>query len=117
MPVVIYLGIEVCFHVENLAGCDSDEVHIVFDIYRGDSIKNAERKRRGKSKEMVVIDVISLNQKVSVVLENFGHLLSAKLPSRQFRLNGSPSIMKAQHGKCQLGLLLIPSTRLHACRG
>ena len=53
MPVVIYLGIEVCFHIKNNAGCDSDEVHIVFDIYRGDSIKNAERKRRGKSKEMM----------------------------------------------------------------
>ena len=86
------VGIEVCFHIESNAGCDSDEVHIVFDIYRGDSIKNAERKRRGKVKRN---DVISLNQKVPVVLENFGHLLSAKLPSRHFRLNGSLSIMKA----------------------
>ena len=45
-----------------------DEIHIVFDAYREDSIKNAERKRRGKSKEMVVLDVISPNQNVP---ENF----------------------------------------------
>ncbi len=44
------------------AGHNCDEIHIVFDAYREDSIKNAERKRRGKSKEMVVLDVISPNQ-------------------------------------------------------
>ena len=44
------------------AGHNCDEIHIVFDAYREDSIKNAERKRRGKSKGMVVIDVILPNQ-------------------------------------------------------
>ena len=33
--------------------------------------KNAERKRRGKSKEVVVLNVISPNQNVPVVIENF----------------------------------------------
>ncbi|KAK5898293.1 hypothetical protein CgunFtcFv8_015724 [Champsocephalus gunnari] len=53
------------------AGHNCDEIHIVFDTYREDSIKNGERERRGKSKEMVVLDVISPNQNVPVVLENF----------------------------------------------
>ncbi|KAJ4939550.1 hypothetical protein JOQ06_028998, partial [Pogonophryne albipinna] len=53
------------------AGHNYDEIHIVFDTYREDSIKNGERERRGKSKEMVVLDMISLNQNVPVVLENF----------------------------------------------
>ena len=46
------------------AGHNCDEIHIVFDTYRKDSIKNGERKRRGKSKDMVVLDVISPNQKL-----------------------------------------------------
>ena len=37
------------------AGHNCDEIHIVFDHYREDSIKNSERKRRGKSKETVVL--------------------------------------------------------------
>ncbi|KAK5903325.1 hypothetical protein CgunFtcFv8_007116 [Champsocephalus gunnari] len=41
------------------AGHNCDEIHIVFDNYRVDSIKNGERERRGKSKEMVVLDVIT----------------------------------------------------------
>ena len=53
------------------AGHNCDEIHIVFDAYREDSIKNAESGRRGKSKEMVVLDVILPNQNVPVVLENF----------------------------------------------
>lgn len=53
------------------AGHNCYEIHIVFDTYREDSIKNGERERRGKSKEMVVLDVISPNQNVPVVLENF----------------------------------------------
>ena len=40
------------------AGCNSNEIHIVFDTYKEDSIKNAERKRRGKSNEMIVMDSI-----------------------------------------------------------
>ncbi|CAB3989604.1 Hypothetical predicted protein, partial [Paramuricea clavata] len=47
-----------------------EEIHIVFDTYKEDSIQNVERKRRGKCKQMVVLDVISPNQKVPVVLEN-----------------------------------------------
>ena len=51
--------------------CNCEEIHIVFDTYKEDSIKNVERKRRGKSKQMVVLDVVSPNQKVPVLLENF----------------------------------------------
>ncbi|KAF3848107.1 hypothetical protein F7725_021135 [Dissostichus mawsoni] len=39
------------------AGNNCDEIHIVFDTYREDSIKNGERERRGKSKDMVVLDI------------------------------------------------------------
>ena len=39
--------------------------------YKEDSIKNVERKRRGKSKQIVVLDVVSPNQKVPVLLESF----------------------------------------------
>ncbi len=54
------------------AGHSCDEIHIVFDNYREGSIKSAERKRRGKSREMVVLDAISPNQNVPVVvIENF----------------------------------------------
>ena len=53
------------------AACKSNEIHIVFDNYKDDSIKNEERMRRARSKEMVVLDLISPNQNVPVVLENF----------------------------------------------
>ncbi len=53
------------------AAHNCDEIHIVFDTYREDSIKNGERGRRRKSKDMIVLDVISPNQTVPVVLENF----------------------------------------------
>ncbi len=53
------------------AGNNSDDIHIVFDTYREDSIKNGERERRAMSKELVVLDTISPNQNVPVVLENF----------------------------------------------
>jgi len=53
------------------AGHNCDEIHIAFDTYREDSIKNGKRKRREKSKDMVVLSVISPNQNVPVVLENF----------------------------------------------
>ena len=53
------------------AGCNSNEIHIVFDTYKEDSIKNAERKRRGKSNEMIVIDSISPSHRIPVKLENF----------------------------------------------
>ena len=50
---------------------NSDEIYIVFDNYREDSIKNGERDKRVMSKEMVVLDVILPNQNVPVILENF----------------------------------------------
>ena len=53
------------------AGCNSDEIHVVFDTYKENSIKNVERKRRGKSNEMIVMDSISPNHRVPVQLENF----------------------------------------------
>ena len=52
-------------------GCNSNEIHLVFDTYKEDSIKNAETKRRGKSNEMIVMDSISPNHRVPVKLENF----------------------------------------------
>ena len=49
------------------AGHASDEIHIVFDTYKEDSIKNGEKDKRAKSKEIVVLDVISPNQNVPVI--------------------------------------------------
>ena len=49
-------------------GCNSSEIHLVFDTHKQDSIKNAENKRRGKSKEMIVMDSISPNHRVPVKL-------------------------------------------------
>ena len=48
----------------------SVEIHIVFDNYRENSINKGEKDRGSKSKEMVVLDVISPNQNVPVILEN-----------------------------------------------
>ena len=53
------------------AGCNSNEIHVVFDTYKEDSFKNAERKRRGKSNEMIVLDSISPNHRVPAKVENF----------------------------------------------
>ena len=64
------------------AGHNCDEIHIIFNTYREDSIKNAERGRRGKSKEIVVLEVISSNQNVPVVLENF---LSSSISKTAFQ--------------------------------
>ena len=66
------------------AGHNSDEIHIVFDNYREDSIKNGERDRRAKSKEMVVLDVISPNQNVPVILENFWSSSTSKSAFQAF---------------------------------
>lgn len=52
------------FPIALTSGHNSDEIHIVFDTYREDSIKNGERDIRAKSKKL-----LSLN--VPVVLENF----------------------------------------------
>ena len=76
MFVVIYQDIEIWstiiggkpFNIKCLestfdtkAGHNSNEIHIVFDNYREDSIKNGKRDRRTKSKEIVALDVISPN--------------------------------------------------------
>ncbi|CAB3997308.1 Hypothetical predicted protein [Paramuricea clavata] len=53
------------------AGCNSDEIHIVFDTYKEDSMKNVERQRRRKSNEIIVLDSISLNHRGPIKLENF----------------------------------------------
>ena len=66
------------------AGHNSDEVHIVFDNYREYSIKNGERDRRAKSKEMVALDVISPNQNVPVILENFWSSSTSKSAFQAF---------------------------------
>ena len=66
------------------AGHASDEIHIVFDTYKEDSIKNGERNRRAKSKEMVVLDVVLPNQKVPVVLENFWSSSTSKTAFQAF---------------------------------
>ena len=66
------------------AGLNSDEIHIVFDNYREDSIKNGERDRRAKSKEMVVLDVTSPNQNVLVILENFWSSFTSKSAFQAF---------------------------------
>ena len=60
-----------------------DEIHIVFDHYRQDSIKKWKRRRRGNSQEMIVLDMMSLNQIVPVVVKTFGCLSSTKRCSRQ----------------------------------
>ena len=57
------------FSISNLCGF-SLHILIVFNHYRKDSIQNSKR-RRGKSKEMIVLDMISLNQNVPVVRKNF----------------------------------------------
>ena len=66
------------------AGHNNDEIHIVFDNYREDSIKNGERDRRVKSKEMVVLDVISPNQNVTVILVNFWSSSTSKSAFQAF---------------------------------
>ena len=63
------------------AGHNSDEIHIVFNNY---SIKNGKRDRRAKSKEMVVPDVISPNQNVPVILENFWSSSTSKSAFQAF---------------------------------
>jgi hypothetical protein len=52
------LAIALTTMITNTA-CKCDEIHIVFNTYKDDSIKNAERQRRGSSKQMVVLDDIS----------------------------------------------------------
>ena len=53
------------------AGQNSDEIYIVFDTYRENCIKNGKRERRGKSKDMIVLDRVSPKQKVPIELEQF----------------------------------------------
>ena len=75
------------------AGHNSDEIHIAFDNYREDSIKNEERDRRAKFKEMIAVDAISQNQNVSVILENFWSSSTSKSVSKHSMLNGSSPII------------------------
>ena len=51
---------------------------------REDSIKNAERERRGNSQEMVGLDVISPNQHVPVVLDSFWSSFIGKIIFQAF---------------------------------
>ena len=101
------------------AGYSCDEIHIVFDTYREDSIKNAERERRGKLKEMVVLDEISPNQNVTVVLENCWSSSISKTAFQTFYVNWLTTYYEGiiipnlytlvyhhRHGWCQLGVLL-----------
>jgi hypothetical protein len=66
------------------AGGNSDEIHIVFDTYKEDSIKKVERQRRGKSNEMIVLDSISPNHRVPVKLENFWSSSASKTAFQAF---------------------------------
>ena len=71
-PVKIFGDFATCLTAMIMsASCDSDEVHIVFDNYKDESIKNMERLRRGKCKEMLVFDVVSPNPNVPVHLDKF----------------------------------------------
>ena len=92
------------------------EIHIIFDNYREDSIKNRERERRGKSRELVVLDLISPNQNVPVVLENFWSSSISKSAFQAFYVEWLTTNYKMSnlytlvylhsHGSCQLGMLL-----------
>ncbi len=98
------------------AAHNCDEIHIVFDTYREDSIKNGERGRRRKSKDMIVLDVISPNQTVPVVLENFWSSSNSKTAFQAFYVEWLTTNYQAtnlytlvyhhSHGLCQLGVLL-----------
>ena len=101
------------------AGYNSDEIHIVFDNYREDSIKNGKRDRRVKSKEMIVLDVISPNQNVPVILENFWSSSTSKSSAFQafyvewlttnycdFKPLYLGLVYHHKHGRCWLDVLL-----------
>ena len=95
------------------AGHNSDEIHIVFDTYREDSIKNGERDRRAKSKEMVLLDVISPIQNVPMVLENFWSSSTSKTAFQAFYIEwlttnyrGSKPLYLGISPQCQLDVLL-----------
>ena len=66
------------------ASQNCDEIHVVFDSYREDSIKNAERNNRGRNKDMIVLDVVSPNQIVPVQLENFWSSSTSKTAFQEF---------------------------------
>ena len=69
----MYQGIQVLSKSSMLtiAWHNCDEIHIAFDHYREDSIKNSNRRRRAKSKEKTVLDMVSLNQNVTVIIKYF----------------------------------------------
>ena len=66
------------------AGGNSDEIHIVLDTYKEDSIKKVERQRREKSNEMIGLDSISPNHRVPVKLENFWSSSASKTAFQAF---------------------------------
>ena len=68
------------------AAHNSDEVHIVFDNYKEDSIKNMERLRRGKCKERLVFDDILPNQNIPVHLDKFWASSISKTAFQAFNL-------------------------------
>ena len=94
----------------------SDEIHIVFDNYKDDSIKNEERMRRARSKEMVVLDLICPNQNVPVMLENFWASSISKKAFQAFyvewlttnynRIKNYNLVYIQKHGWCQVAMLL-----------
>ena len=86
-----------------------EEIHIVFDTYNEDSIKNVERARRGKSKQMVVLDVISPKQKVPVVLETFWASSVSKTAFQAFYVEWLPTNYKENKALC---LGISPKSRL-----
>ena len=55
------------------AGDYSDEINVVFDNYMERKASRMERGicRRAKSKEIVVLDIISPNRNIPVILEKF----------------------------------------------
>ena len=109
------------------AACNSDEIHVVFDTYKEDSIKNAERKRRGKSNEMIVLDLISPNHRVPVKLENFWSSSVSKTAFQAFYVewlktnyDGNKSLYLGISPKAWFvsgrTCISFPSSRLHARR-
>lgn len=96
------------------ASQNSDEIHVVFDTYREDSIKNTERSRRGRNKEMIVLDVVSPNQNVPVRLENFWSSSTSKTAFQDFFVEW---LGANYHGTKLLYLGIFPQAWVVSARG
>ena len=90
-----------------------DEIHIVFNHYREDIINNSKGKRRRKSKGMIVIDMISLNQNVPVVQEKVWLSTINKIVFQAFYVvwlttdnQYAKPVYLNVHGWCRLGVLV-----------